>query len=375
MNEPQEMNESIVTETPKLSEFYDGNNRAGSVERIKFWLMPFVFFALLGFPITGVFGKYVVALSNFTGLAFFLFCGFFTLTPDPAKCLWKLTRAVKRTGLLLLILFVSYILLNLAYLAYIGALKSLLSPELLRWRTLFNFLVLNLWPLPMGSAFWFVQSLFYAYVFFFLVEKLKLSKLYLPILVVAIVFMLLSGEFAKIVHFSILGYRYIPGGFLTKALPFMLIGMLIRKYIDKLSRVPQFVFLITFAVGILFAVGELFLLDRFGLLATTGNTIGYAIMAISICCFAFVDPDIGDSFLGSHGGNYARRMYACCQPVALLLWMGFRIIHPDLLETVTQLQSVICFALCLALAFLLGWTKFSIAFRKGDIEIEENEKN
>lgn len=366
-----ESKEEKIQEKPKLSEFYNSKKISNHVNVVKFLLMPFVFFALLGFPIAGTVGDYISSISNFAALAFFIFCGFFTMVPDRERRMRKLTRALKRSLLFFLILFVVYLALSIAYLAYVGSLKLLISPEFLRGRTFFDFFVLNVWPLPMGNSIWFIQALAYSYLFFFLAEKLRLSKIYLPLLVVLLVFMLLSGEFAKLVGFPYLGYRYIPGGWLTKALPFMLIGMLLRRGIDKLARIPRFVYIITFFAGIGCAVGERLLLEKLGRFVYSGNAIGYAIMAISLCLFAVTLPDIGPSFLGSHGGSYARRMYALCQPVSLLLWVVVAAINEEYLSTLAEFASVICFAICFALALLLGLVRFRIAIRKGNIDIQK----
>ena len=365
------MNEQNERSELRLSDFYNGKSVAGHVDRIKFLLMPFVFFALLGVPISGIAGNYINTISSFSGLAFFVFCGFFVLAPDPEKRMRKLTRALKRSWLFFAILFVLYLAINIAYLAYIGNLKALTDPEFLRKRTFFEFFVLNVWPLPVGKSIWFIQSLAYAYLFLFLAEKLKLSKIYLPLLIVLWIFLLASGEFAGIVRISYFGYPYIPGGFLTKALPFMLFGMFLRKYIDRLARIPRFVYAITFFAGIVLSVGELFLLSKLGKLVYSGNMIGYAVIAISVCCFAVTEPDIGNSFLGSHGGSYARRMYAAAQPVSLLVWMFCNEFYPDGLQTVNQFGSVICFVICFAIAVLIGFFRFKIAVRNGDLNIEE----
>ena len=178
----------------KLSEFYNKSKVSCHVDLVKFLLMPFVFFALLGFPVSGTIGDYISSISNFAALSFFTFCGFFTLAPNQETRMKKLTRAVKRAWLFFLILFVGYLLLNIAYLAYANALKFLISPGLLQVRTFFDFLVLNVWPLPMGNSIWFIQALAYSYLFFYLLEKFKLSKIYVPLLVVLLVLMLLSGR-------------------------------------------------------------------------------------------------------------------------------------------------------------------------------------
>ena len=371
MNEEKAVSQQSKRPEPTLSEFYNSRKISNNVNVVKFLLMPFVFFALLGFPIAGTVGDYISSISNFAALAFFIFCGFFTMAPDHERRMRKLKRALKRSWLFFLILFVAYFAINVIYLASVGSLNYLISAAILRKRTFFDFFVLNVWPLPMGNSIWFIQALAYSYLILFLIEKLKLSKIYIPLLAVLLVIMLLSGEFAKLVGFPYFGYRYIPGGWLTKALPFMLIGMLLRRGIDKLARIPRFVYIITFFAGIGCAIGERLLLGKLGRFVYSGNAIGYAIIAISLCLFAVTLPDIGRSFLGSHGGSYARRMYALCQPVYLLLWVVVTAINEEYLPTLAEFASVICFAICFALAFLVGLFRFRIAVRKGDINIQK----
>lgn len=320
--------------------------------------MPFVFFALLGFP--SAVGGYVSAVSGFAAAAFFIFCGFFTLAPDRKVRMEKIGRALKRSWILFAILFVFYFALSVAYLAYMGTLNQLFSAEFLRLRVLFNFLVLNVWPLPVGSGIWFIQSLAYAYLFFLLAEKLKLSKFYLPLLVLLLAFMFLCGEFALVVGFPYFGYPYLPGGAITKAIPFMLIGMFLRRGIDRLARIPRFVYVITFFFGAALTVGEYLLLARLGLFVYAGNAIGHAVMAISLCCVALTKPDTVEHLFGEHGESYACRMYVFCQPIDLLLWFFFRALFPEYLTQVTNYRAFIGLVLCFALAFLIGWIKFEI---------------
>lgn len=358
-----------MTETNnyKLSNFYDEDNAASRVDLIKFCLMPFVFFALLGFPISGIIGNYVIDFSNFAALSFFIFCGFFTLAPNPEIRAKKLKKALKRSWRFFLTLLAVYFALNVAYMAYIGELRTLFSAEYFRLSKIFDFLVLNVWPFPMGSSIWFIQSLAYSYLFFYIAEKFKLSKIYLPLLIVLLIFMLLSGELSRLVGFPYLGYNYIPGGTITKALPFMLIGMLIRKSVDKLDIMPRIVYAITFLMGIAVAVGERLLLQKLGLFVYAGNSVGYLIMAISACCYALSDPVMSKNFLSNHGRSYARRMYALCQPVYFIIWVIVGAINVSALPTVSLLGSVICFAICFVRAYFMGVIKYRNAVKKGRI--------
>ena len=365
-NEPEEEEVSSRSEDFVLSEFYNGRHRANNVNMIKTLLMPFVFFALFGFPVSGVVGTYVAALSNFAALAFFVFTGFFTLCPDPERRQRKLIRGVKRSFGLFLIMFISYLALNVAYLAVEGSLGYLASPEFLNKHTFFDFIVLNVWPLPVGSAIWFIHSLAYSYLVLFLIEKLRLTKIYLPLTIILFVVSLLGGELAKLIGFPYFGYNYIPGGTVTKALPFMLAGMYLRKNIDRIGRIPRFVYLITFVLGVLISIGERILLQNTGLLGYTGNAVGYAVMAFSVCLYALCDPDEEEGLLRHHGRSYTKRMYAFAQPVSFIICYIFQKFIPEIYSFIWDLRSVISFIICLALAFFIGFLRFQIASAKSE---------
>lgn len=348
-------------EENRLSDFYEQEkSRSVTVDILKFWLMPFVFFVLLGFPTR--YGGYVSTLSNFTAQAFFILCGFLNLVPDKDIRLKKIKKALKRSFMIFLIMFLSYIAINVAYLAFCDALNSSLAAEIFRKRIAFNFLVLNIWlPLPMGSSIWFIQSLFYAYIFFLIAEKLKLSKLYTPLLILLLAFMLATGEFAALLKFPHFGYNYIPGGAVTRAIPYMLIGMLIRKNIDKIGKTPRFVYLILFVIGLGLAYAEFELLKHFGLLVYTGHAIGFGIAAFAICSFALVKPVVSElSFYSNHSRNYARRLYVLCQPVSLFVYIVGPFMYPPFILYYRQYASIISFIICFIISLVIGTVKHTI---------------
>ena len=342
----------------KLSEFYgDEKKRSLTIDKLKFWLMPFVFFTLLGFPTR--FGSYVSTLSNFAAPAFFILCGFLNLAPDKDVRLKRIKKALKRSFMIFIIMFLSYIAINLAYLAFCDALNSSLAAEIIRKKIAFNFLVLNIWmPIPMGSSIWFIQSLFYAYVFFLIAEKLNLSKFYIPVLVLLICVMLATGEFAALFKFPHFGYNYIPAGAVTRAIPYMLIGMLLRKHIDKIGKAPRFVYLILFVLGLALAFAEFEILSRLGLLVYQGHAIGFGIAAFSICCFALVNPSVSKlGFYANHARNHTIRLYILCQPVALMLYMIGPFLYPRFVLYYYQYSGIISFIISFIISLVFGTMK------------------
>lgn len=348
----------------KLSNFYDdrSKNYHSRTDILKFLLMPFAFIVILGLP--GKYGSYVSTYSNFVAQAFFILFGFFTLVPDKDRRGERIKKSLKRAFNLFAIMFLSYIVLNIFYLAYFNSLQSLLSEAFLRKRTLFNFLVLNVWPLPIGNSIWFIQSLTFAYLFFLISEKINLDKFYIPILIVLVIFMLATGEFAAFCGFPHFGYSYIPAGTVTRAIPYMLIGMVLRKNVDKLTKIPKFVHLLLFVIGLLAAIGEIKFLSHIGKLVYVGHTLGFGLMALSLCCFALAKPEVKTNFLTKHGMSHCRRMYALCQPVSFAVWIFTSLINPAFVETVRKFDSIISFIICLSIAFIVGLVKYVIMKEK-----------
>ena len=347
----------------ELTVFYEKDKYALNADLLKFLLMPFVFIVILGFP--GKYGSYVSLYSNFAAPAFFILCGFFTLVPDVDKRLRKLKRAFKRAAILFVSMFLVYMLINMVYLAYLHSLNIIASSEIIRKRTIFNFFVLNIWfPLPMGSSIWFIQSLSYAYAFFILAEKFKLSRFYIPLLVSLVAFMLAVGEFAVFLKFPHFGYDYIPGGAVTRAIPYMLIGMLLRKNVGKFLRFKTFYYVVLFFVGLAMAVAEIEILRRTKMLVYTAHTVGFGVMAAAVCCITLKKPVVKRNFISKHARHYAKRMYAFCQPCSMLIWMLYGIIKPETFFIVRQYSSLLCFAICFALSIIISLVKYSIAFEQ-----------
>ena len=338
----------------ELSYFYDHrrHNYHSTTDILRFFLMPFVFMLFLRLP--GKIGTYVSFYSNFVTEAFLIIFGFFALVPDSEKRRKKIRSELKQAIKFFAIMFVSYILFNIIYLMYLNSLEYLTSGAFLQKRTIFNFLVLNIWPLPFGNSIWFVQSLVYAYLFFYIGEKIKLYKLYFPIMIILIIFMLVMGEFAAFFGFPHFGYSYIPAGAITRAIPYMLIGMFLRKNVDKLSKIPRFVYLILFPVGLLLAISEIEILNHIGKLVYPGHTIGFGLMALSLCCFALTKPKEYKNFFSKHGAAHSRRMYAYCQPVSLIIWMITFATVPKLFN---YINCVVSFVISLILSIIVNRIK------------------
>lgn len=338
----------------KISGYYDKGYHARGVDRLKFWLMPFVMFVLFGFPT--YLGVNIKVLSNFAAPAFYILCGFFVLCPDESKRSAKITRALKKSFKIFISIFVLYIVLNAVVLHSAGYKIA----EVLTKRMIFDFLVFNIWPaaLPGGNSIWFIQSLFYAYIFFFIADKTKLLRFYVQLLIVFYLIMLFTGEFAVIAGFPHFGYDFIPGGAVTRAIPYMLLGMLIRNNADKLLNFHAVIYIFLFIAGILLTYGEVALLMKYNIVAYYGHMIGLGVMAAAVCMRALSDIHTKKTFITDHGRSYALRIYALCQPVSLGVTLLLRYAMPQYAGYIIEYRSIIVFFICFVLSYLIGIFKF-----------------
>ena len=327
-------------------------------DAMKFWLMPFVCFASFGFYVP--FGDLFARLSLFAPIAFYIICGY-TAAMNEQKTDYQ-KRTVKRTAIRFLVLIGVFLILNAALYASQGLLQPVIGATL-RKRTLFNFAVMCSWPFPIGETIWFLQSLLYARIILWLMEKCKLMRYYKAVMVLTVLGMILFGELAGVIGFSFHGYTYIPGNGLTRALPYMLIGRLLYEKREKLAKVPAWVWIIVFLLGIGAATGEWVLLARAGYLVYTRHFIGLGIMAISACGLAIKKEDRKTNFAVTHGPHYAWRIYYLSQPMGhVLLFVTFYWL-PWFYGVTRALAGLFVYVFCLLIAFIVGKIK-SIKHKK-----------
>ena len=230
----------------------------------------------------------VNSLSGFAIPAFFVLSGYYVLDNNRNERLGNTLRKIKRTALCFAFVFLFYVALNVAMI-FLFQMKFEFTK-----RILFEFIVLNVWPqtlLPIGDNIWFIQAMLYAYIIIYILDRLKLLRFYKIYLIILIVIMLLTGEFASFLRFkNLFGYPCIPGNWLTRALPYILIGRVLREKKKALMRVQFWKYLIAFVVGGGLVLFEIMALKWFGALQYIGHMIGYGIMAVAVCGLAISIP-------------------------------------------------------------------------------------
>ena len=321
------------------------------IQLMKLLMTPFVCFWAFGFPD----GMGIVELiSGFVVPTFFVLSGYCVLEPEREVRLEKLKRALVRSAIFFAQIFVVYIGLNVAYFIFTQS----FDPVVLRAKRFwFEFLVLNVWPLPVGNSIWFIQALLYAYIFLFIADKLKLLRFYKLFLFVLLVFMVLVGELAGVISFNILGYGFIPGGAITRALPYLLLGMFLRRAKEKLENVPFWVWLIMLVLGGGAVYGEAYLLAYMGKMVSLGHFLGYGLMAVAICGLCIALEGMPMTPFSYYGGEIAKVVYVMHNPFYYALLVIAALRAPQNFGFAVQFGGIIVFVLSLVLGVLVSFCK------------------
>lgn len=327
-----------------------------SIELMKFLLTPFICFWTFGFPDKiGV----VEALSGFVAPAYFILSGYCILVTDRKERIGKLGRAILRDAAFFFIVLILYIGINLlhpmsrqAIMGNLGIMKSK--------RFWFEFFVFNIWPMQIGTNIWFIQALLFACILLLIMDALHILKFYKVILILLIVFMILSGELAAVIGFNFMGYEFIPGGTITRALPYLLVGMFIREKTESFKKRRLRTYIILFLSGAVLVIGEMVLLAWLRKFNYEGHMLGYGIMAIAICGFALLWGDMERNQLTVHARNFARRIYVLHSPVFYFLLLFEMNRAPQVLNTFIEFSSLIVYMVCLLIAVAISIVKMLI---------------
>ena len=113
--------------------------------------------------------------------------------------------------------------------------------------------------------------------------------------------------------------------------------------------------------GFLFYTGHVAII---GYTVLTGHTVGFGIMAVSVCCFALSKTDGRDTMIAAHGRNYAKRIYYLCQPMHAVILILASITIPEYFTFLMEYGSIFVFLICFIIAFAIGVAKYAIVMMK-----------
>lgn len=358
------------------------NSEYRRINLVRFALMLFVCIVSYGFPTQ--YGGYVRILSGFSSIAFYIFSGFL-ISRENEPLDKKLLRAIRRTALLALGMLVLNLVANTVYYAMAGvSILDALSELFHSRRLLFEFVVMSIWHMPLGENFWFIQSLLYAYIAMYLLEKCHLLKFDWIIFIALMVLTVLTGELAGVVRFSFLGYQYIPANVLTRALPYLLLGKILRKLREEIvsMNISPASLLLVVLVGAGFSIGELLTLNILGKLVYTGHLLGNGIMAAGICMVTIMQEyKMGNRsmpiLLEDNLRWYTTFIYATHQLIGFAITLLVLRFAPQLMNSISYAMAFLVFAVSALLAVLvkLGWDKLQdgiLSKRTAEKTVEEN---
>ena len=358
------------------------------IDKLKFFLIPFVCVNALGFP--GSYGGFVQILAGFAAPCFFVLCGFLVMSRDGARRKGKLLRAAKRAGMTFLLMLGIYFATNLIYCSLQGSSWLAMIAD---GKNLIYFLALNEWPLPVGDAIWFIHALFYAYVFLLLING-WLDNVFVRrgLLVACVIIMLATGEFAGLLGMQagtigaqeaegtaglgthardafrllLMGRDYLPGSMMTRALPYLLIGGLLRERADDFFRVPPFVYPILSVMCLVASFTEFWFLSENGLLVDRSHNVFMGLAAIALACWAVASPEASLDYVAYHGRGYSKWIYVTFQLVDAAFIVFVSRCLPKGARDFMEFEGVAVFGICLFGAAALNAIKKAVRARKAD---------
>lgn len=341
----------VNTENEEFETEFD-NDYSPSVDRLRFVLIFLYCIKLWGFPTS--FGPYIQFALGFVPVAFFILSGYLVLREK--NRLLAIVRAIKRTAIVFVILAVIYFLFCLFYYKVLGV---DMLPQLVSKRLWFDFIAMNIWPINLCGAIWYVQALLYTYIILYFIEKFKLMKFDYIIIIVCLLITLFTGEFSQVIGFYIFGYTYIPGCFLTLAVPYVLLGGILREKIDFFDNLKRYVYFIGFIIGIALIFFEPFVLFILRVPSNYDHLIGMPVAALSfIMLFIQSDPIYPEeSFrlgLNRWEINFIFYLYV---PLGAVVAVLLNSIGAKIFDAMNGFVGLISFAIAFLVALLLSFIR------------------
>ena len=254
---------------PSLTERY----YLPSVKKMRLFLTAFAI--LFTFGVSEELKEVSGTVLGFVFPTLYIICGYLVLRED-VDLEKRILRAIGRTAICFISLTVIYFLLSLAFE------PAFTLAAVATKRFWFDFIVMNVWNLPIGSTVWFVQALLYAYIAIFFLYKCKLLKFDIFFAVLFLAVTLLTGEFSSVVGFGFLWYGYFSGNFFTRALPYLLIGSFIHRKKEFFCSLRTGVYGAIAAVGVALSIGEYYALAATGHKVYTAHLFGMGLVAVAL---------------------------------------------------------------------------------------------
>lgn len=335
-----------------------------SIDFLKVLLL--VLIIISSYTLVNTTGLPVLSILNFCVGTFYLLYGYFVLR-DGEDINERLKQAIRNTAIAFVIAAVVYF----AFVCLLMLINGGSIAQLFTKQTIFEFFVLNGWAPTLGGNIWIVHAALYALIIFYFMNKWKLLRYDMIIMIVLFIISILFGEGAGLIGFHVRGYNYIPGCFLTRAMPYMLLGRIIYKARFKrdFRKIKNWMWAIIFVVGLALTIIEIYLLMSAGRLIYLNHMIGFIPMSIAAVVFFL---NLKHKFV--FGKYYADIGYAgfylysvVAQIIYLVLVNSFEVVP----TTLYALLGVFTLVVTLALGIVYARIKNGKAQKTENTENEE----
>lgn len=223
--------------------------------------------------------------------------GFFCCNGNEYVGIHVIYKKVCRIGKIALTGTVLYLMFNIFHFGIEYILDQISVSNLIK------FIVFNA-PQITSAHLWFLFSLIYVYILFYLILKCNFQKQIPYFIVILLSVHLIISEFL-IFHGVVFAHPIVRNAYLF-GLPFFLIGYQVRVHIERI-RIPQKVYLIILiAVGILMSVLERLYLSKGDLLELYFGSI---ILSVTLFVISVKNPLRSNGLLRKIGKDYSLGIY------------------------------------------------------------------
>lgn len=291
---------------------------------------------------TGGGGTLLHSILMFGVPFFFIISGFFAFRSGKERNEERIKKNIKYYLKFYIIAEIIYIVLSCIYatcfldIDIITYLKSWLNTKEILEVILINDIIFDI-----GGPIWYIQALLYCYVIFYFFNKYDIFKYSNIIIVVTLIINSVVGEFSSVFSLdAIFPDGYIGGCFITRGIPFMLIGYNICHNEDFYKKISNKCCLIMIILGMISSILECTLLKTTGHLVYRGYYQGNMIIAFFLFVLCINNAEYGkNSKLSIIGKKYSLGIYLIHQPLIIFvyailmnhnisLWFTFLIVMP-----------------------------------------------
>ena len=340
------------------------SKRNPTVEKVRIILMAVFCYAVCG-ELPGTAGN-IQMLCTFAAPVLYMISGYYVLRksehrPD------RILRTIQRTAFCLLALWIGYFVFNFYFVGTQAVLPQIMTRQF--WVDL---IVLGKWDLPVGSTLCYVQGLLYAYVLLYFLEKAHLLA-YNGILAAALLLVAaVCEEFPALFGLHFFGYDFLFGGWLLRALPYILLGSWVHENKKKLWKVENKYYQILCAVGCVMILGEAALLSQMGKLVRRGHFIGTILVSVALFVLIFKSRHNNNSrdFFKIFPYRTANVIYYICPAVSYFLTDRAMTLTEFSQGVAMPMMGILTYLICLT-AVLAGNILWTVVLGNGEKKKEK----